>query len=845
MVQTRDLFENLTVPPDAYNEMFARDGQVRANWLALQTELNRVGPLELNRRMQQAADQIANHGVTFNPYDLSEGASRPWSFDAIPVLYTAESWQQVAVGLEQRARLMDLILQDLWGPQNLLREGVLPPYFLFGHPAYQPSYHGLTKLGHHHLFLYAADLTRDAQGKHWVTGDRTRAPFGLGYVLENRLIAANLMLDAFQACRVQRLAKFFQSLHSTLLGLAPTNEANPHIAVWTKGPGSRSFFEDAYLARYLGYTLVQADDLAVRKNQLLLKTLGGLVPIHVLWRRVNDEHSDPVELSSQSAGGVAGLLEVMRSGNVVVINSPGSRLVESPLLSVYLEKIAQFFELGDLQLPTIPTWWFGDRPTAKWLQMRLDHIMIRPAFRMDNQRPIYPAELSTADKQSLLQRVLATPEAFVAQPIVERSTTPVWYADQVQQWPLALRGFVLAGQQGFETLPGGLARVAYRPRLLDQSPTSGEKSQDVWIQGHQLAPAASLLPSLTGPIVLKRSGAELPSRVADSFFWLGRNIERAEAGARLLRVALLLLQNEREGVLDGSRVLRAMAESGHLEPDLILPGIRETLPAMTQSLPNSLFESEQLPLGFRSSLDHVIRLSAAVRDRLSVDAWRILHRLDQLCRRPDGPSAPDVTDTTELLDRVIGMMAAFAGLVAENTTRTLGWRFLDIGRRIERAMQSVTCLDVMFGTTTAQSGLVIESALQVLDSLMTYRLRYLTHFHPTAACDLLLHDQSNPRSIAYQLDLIELHVNHLPSDPQTQEIRTDQRQAVAMKHAVRMTDPERLMQTRGEQRPALRKLLQGLEGQLTELSQTISGRYLVHAPLQRHLGSIDHTARAD
>jgi uncharacterized circularly permuted ATP-grasp superfamily protein/uncharacterized alpha-E superfamily protein len=816
-----------------YDEMFGADGVVREPWVPLQRELNRLGSLELHRRMQQAAEQIANHGVTFNPYDLSEGASRPWSFDAIPLLLSPDQWRSIADGLEQRAHVLELTLRDLWGPQELIRAGIIPPYFLFAHPGFQPAYHGLTGPVGTHLYIYAADLARDSAGQLWVMGDRTRAPFGLGYVLENRLIAANLLLDAFQACRVQRLAGFFQALHHTLTQAAAGSNPSPHIVVWTKGPNSRSYFEDAYLARYLGYTLVQSDDLAVRKNQLMLKTLGGLVPVDVVWRRVNDEHCDPVELNSDTAAGVAGLLEVVRSGNVVVVNGIGSRVVESPVLSVWLPAIARFFSLGELKIPTIPTWWCQDVGAFDWVTSHLDELLIRPAFRIDNQPPIYPQELTLHEKQDLILRIRANPAAFIAQQRIERSTAPVWYADRVQHWPLALRGYVLAGQDGYRTLPGGLARVAFRQSLLDQSPTSGEKSQDVWVQGHQRSSTHSLLPSPTGPVILKRSGAELPSRVADAFFWLGRNIERAEFGARLMRVALLLLQNEREGVLDGSRVLRALAESGQIEPDLVVPGIRETLPHMTRSLPISLF-SDHLPLGFRSSLDHVIRLSGSLRDRLSVDAWRILHRMDTLCSRREASEIPDVADSTELLDRLVSITAAFAGLVAENTTRTLGWKFLELGRRIERGQNTATFLDVMFGTPAEQVDLVLESAVQVLDSLMTYRLRYHSLWHPTAACDLLLNDHTNPRSLAFQLDLIEGHIGQLPNEANPAEIRVDQRLAVALKHSILMSDPAELMNIQGQERPLLRTLLARISEQLTELSRTISSKYLVHAPLQRH-----------
>lgn len=838
-----DLFANYRSLPGVYDEMRDTAGQVRPAWQKFLPHLNHLGPEELQRRTEQAHRQIDNHGVTFNPYDLSEGASRPWSLDPIPLLLPQKSWDALTGQLAQRAQLLDLILQDLFGPQTLLKEKLLPPIFLFGHPGFHPSYHGLVKAQQRHLHLYAADLARSPDGQWWVTGERTRAPFGLGYVLENRIIASRLLMEAFRDCQIQRLAPFFMQLQQTLRELAPHANENPHTVLWTKGPESRSYFEDAYLARYLGYTLVQGADLAVRRNRLMLKTLGGLVPVDVVFRRLDDDSCDPVELDSTSMIGVSSFLEVVRGGNVAVANALGSRLVESPLLKVFLPRIAQHFLGQSLQIPSVATFWCGQESSLTYVLEKLDSLLIRGAFRMGNALPIYPAELSVADKQALIQRIKADPAMFVAQQRVLRSTAPTWTPASSQAWPLALRSFLVAKGDGYLALTGGLARVAPDSRVLEQSPTSGEKSQDVWIVADQPLEPITLMPSMQTPLLLKRSGGELPSRVADTFFWLGRNAERAESSVRLLRLTFSLMQNERDDVLERSKLLRALAELGQIPPDLVVPGIKETLPKIELSLPATLFRDE-LPLGFRASLNQVVRLGSNVRDRISMDAWRIIHHMDVLCDRAHDQGLPGISETSDLLDELLTQLAALAGLSAESTTRTLGWRFLDLGRRIERAWQAAQLLRVLLRKSAQDEQTALEAALTIMDSLMTYRSRYLATMQPMAVVDLLVTDETNPRSIAFQLQRMETHVQHFPRDQQQVEVGPEQKLVIEMNHAVRLAEPQTLVQSDASgNRQELVKFLNRLIEKLPKLSDAVASRFLIHAGLQRHWAAGENEPR--
>lgn len=825
--------------PQSYDELVDASGQWRPAWGRFVTHVNKMGAAELQRRVEEAELQLENDGVTFNPYDLAEDTSRPWLLDPIPLLLQESDWQVLAEKLEQRAILLDLILRDLFGPQRLLKERLLPPDFLFGHPAFQPSYLKLADPNQRQLQLYAADLARNVSGDWCVVGDRTRAPFGLGYVLENRVITSRMLPESFRECRTMRLSGFYMALKECLVQMAPDGKDNPHIVLWTHGPQSRSYFEDAYLARYLGFTLVQGDDLAVRQDRIMLKTLGGLVPVDVIFRRQDDELCDPVELDSQSVCGVSNLLNVMRRGRVAVANGLGSRLVESPMLHPFLPRICEFLLGETLKLPTAESWWCGQPDAYQQVLGEWESLVFRKAFRVGDHPPIIPATLKPKDKESFFSKLQRHPERYVAQRRIGRSTTPIWNQDKVVSWPLALRSFLVSEGEGYSVLSGGLARVAENSAVLENSPTSGEKSQDVWISSQEVQSWHSLLPSRQSRIELKRGGSELPSRVADALFWLGRNAERAEFSLRLIRLSVELMENERADLLEQSQILRALASLGQIPPDLVVPGIKETLPRIEDSLPRSLW-SEELPMGFRASLTQVKRLGSCVRDRISLDAWRVLRSLDQLSEREARLPIHSLPRTLSVVDQLITLLLAFSGLGAESSTRTLGWRFLDLGRRLERGWQTSQFLRIMLQSTSEQDAASLDVALEVLDSLMTYRSRYLATLHPVAVCDLLVTDDTNPRSIAYQLQSIATHVNQLPRDHSQVGMDAVQRMAVSLQHRVLMADPAELMAPDAHgQRSQLQELLTRIEKQLPKLSDLVSSRFLVHAGLQRHFAAAE------
>ncbi len=763
--------------------------------------------------------------------DRKDAPARPWKLSTIPLVISPAESQVLESGLGQRVRVLEAVLADLLGPQRLIKERVLPAELLSANPTYARTYHELPATSPRRLHLTATDLSRNHDGTWWVTGDRTRAPSGLGFALENRIIITRALPQLIRQSNVHRLARFFVSLQEHLASIAPRQRDNPRVAILSPGPRSYRYFEDAYLARYLGYTLVQGRDLAVRRGRLNVKTLGGLLPLEVLWRKISDQKCDPLELEPDSTEGATGLLQTIRSGAVAVANDIGSTLAQMPALLPFLPAAARFLFSEELALPSVATYWCGGQKERTYVLQHLDDLVIRPAFVITGAAPTVPASLSLAGREELVAAINANPHQYVAQSRPSRSVTPVWYDQQLQPWHVALRSFQLQTAASVEVLPGGLARVSPESEPLDQSPTSGRLGLDCWVIGeHPVDTETTLLPPAGETIRLTRGGDELPSRVAENLFWFGRYFERAESIARLLRTTMTRLAGENELVdmPDVPRLIAALAAVGQLDPDYAIKEFEKALPTLETVLPESVFDAAQ-QRGLLASLTNMMNNASAVRDRISLDGYRILTRIDDELQDAETFASRDMTATIDRVNRLIPAMLAFAGLASESMTRTHAWRFLELGRRIERAWQTAELLAATLVDVIADEQQLLESVLRTRDSLMTYRVRYLHQLQPAAVIDLLITDNTNPRSIIFQLQRIDELIVELPGDATEAGLDQDEKLAKDLLHQVQMPDPFALSRV-GEQRTRgeLKRLLEFLIARLPQLSDAISARYLIH-----------------
>ncbi|MBM4069022.1 MAG: hypothetical protein FJ271_08775 [Planctomycetes bacterium] len=824
-----------------HDEMLAESGALRPQWRGLCGALADLGMAELNRRWEEARQLIREHGVTYNLHGDPRGLDRPWQLDPVPLMISAAEASAIAAGLVQRARLFEKVLADIHGRQDVLSRGLLPAELVFGNPSFLPPCHGVALPGNRHLHFYAADLGRAPDGSIWVLGDRTQAPSGAGYALENRIVMSRMLPEVFRDCQVDRLALFFRAFRETMRTAAPYNRDNPRIVLLTPGPSNETYFEHAYLARYLGYTLVEGADLTVRDNRVYQKLLGGLQPVDVILRRLDDHDCDPLELRGSSLVGVPGLVQAVHAGNVAIANPLGSGWMESPALVPYLAGLCKHLLGEDLKIRSVASWWCGEADGRDHVLSNLERMVIKHAFSPARFEPIFAGELSAADRTALAASICARPNEYVGQEQLNLSTAPVLVDEQLQPRHLVMRVFLTASGDSFAVMPGGLTRVTASAQTLVVSMQQGGGSKDTWVLASGPVSTFSLLQPAVQTVELTRGGGDLPSRAADNLFWLGRYVERAEGTVRLLRGILVRL-TEKSGLADVPELphlMRALSQQTQLFAGA---GSSAAFSASEAELAAFLYDVRRSG-SLAATLAELDRVAGMVRDRISMDMWRILSSL-YLNETPthaeaNGPlDFPSLTlsDALELLNRTVQTLAAFGGLAADSMTRGYAWCFLDMGRRLERSAHLLSLLRSTVVQANDAEGPLVEALLEIADSWMTYRRRYLHHRSLAPLLDLLLADENNPRSLAFQLIAIGEQLDRLPHDPTLARRTPEQRVVLAGLTALRLADINDWIATDATgYRPRLAEALTRLADDLPVLSDAITLRFLSHLQPSRHL----------
>ncbi len=613
----------------AFDELLGADGKIFPHYKKLIGELEEFGVSELVRREDACRRFVHEHGITYNVYGDPRGRERPWQLDPIPFVIAPEEWQQLETGLIQRAALLNQILADCYGAQELIRSRWLSPALIFGQPDFLRPCHGIRVPGDTFLHFYAADLSRSPDGRWWVVSDRTQIPTGAGYALANRLVTSRILPEPFRDNHVHRLAGFFLAVQNSLAQLAPRQAGKARVVMLTPGPHNETYFEQAYLARYLGYMLVEGQDLTVRDNSVFLKTLSGLERVDVILRRVDDDFCDPLELRNDSILGVPGLVEAVRAGNVVMANALGSGLVQSPAFMSFLPGLCEHLLGEKLKLPSVATWWCGQKSAREHVLKNLETLVVKPAFRTH-------LKIAEAEADELQRRIEFDPDLFVAQERVELSTAPAWKKDSLVAQPISLRVFLVAdGRGGYSVMPGGLVRVAPDHRSSFISMQNGGSSKDAWIPSATPVEELTLLQGTGQSVELRRTGNNLPSRLADNFFWLGRYSERADATSRLLRSALLRFNPERTGGAMPllAPLLQTLEIQGQLPEISDKPELWANAEAFEAELLAAIFDPTR-PGSLRQTAEQLQRLAMLVRDRTSNDMWRVLSQIDDRLATP-------------------------------------------------------------------------------------------------------------------------------------------------------------------------------------------------------------------
>jgi len=747
-----DLLADYPLSAAAYHELLDPQGGVRPHWRRLFEQLERSSSAQLRQRQALLARQIQENGITYNVYADPKGSDRPWELDLLPNLIPADEWQRIAVGVAQRATLLNAVLADLYGPQQLIAEGLLPAELVFGHNNFLWPCQGIQAPGGSYLHLYAVDLARAPDGRWWVTADRTQAPSGAGYALENRQIVSRAFPELYRDLRVQYLAGFFRTLQETLARQAPSDGETPLVVLLTPGRFNESYFEHIYLARQLGFPLVEGSDLTVRDATLYLKTLGGLKRVHALLRRLDDDFCDPLELRSDSALGVPGLLEAVRQGRVLVANALGSGVLESPGLLGFLPRINQRLFGAELSLPSIATWWCGEAPVLAQALEKLPELVIKPAFPSQSFAPVFGRDLDAAQRAALAKRLRARPYAYVAQELAQLSQAPVWQAEdaQLQARAIGMRVYAVASAEGYRVLPGGLTRVAAAADAEVVSMQRGGASKDTWVLGER-APGGEPWQWLRplGVRDLVRSDPYLPSRVVENLFWFGRYSERCDDSARLLRIMLARYVDDGDDPLALQAAL-ALGEELELLPDA---------GALEERLRQALLGADW-PFSLRANLQRLQWTASQVRGKLSQENWQALVELQREAQSLETDAA-DFGELLEFLNRLLLSLAALSGFALDDMTRDDGWRFLMIGRRIERLQFLAASIAGFLRGAAVFDQAALEWLLELGNSSITYRSRYLAAPQLIPLLDLLLLDEQNPHAVLFQLQVLSRSLKRL------------------------------------------------------------------------------------
>ena len=749
--------------PGVADEMVDTQGDVRPVWRHFLKSLDRMDETDLAGRFARADRYLRDAGVFYRAYGKEAGAERAWPLSHIPVLIDEAEWENLSRGLIQRAELLEAVVADIYGKNELVANGLLPPALVASNSEFLRPLVGVQPADSHFLHFVSFEIGRGPDGNWWVLSDRTQAPSGAGFALENRVATTRAFSDVYAETHVHRLAGFFGAFRNTLQA---NKSADDRIAVLTPGLANDTYFEHAYIARYLGFMLLEGEDLTVVGGKVMVRTVAGLKPIGVLWRRLDAAFADPLELDQNSHIGTPGMVEALRAGSVTFVNALGAGIVETRAMLAFLPNICRKLLGADPLLPSIATWRCGQNEERGHVAANIERMVIGPAYSTrpffdDNEQSVLGSTLRDTAKQSIAEWLASDGAKLVGQEAVTLSTTPAWVDGKLVPRPMSLRVFAARTRDGWQIMQGGFARIGAGDNVAAIAMQEGGSAADVWIVSRKPVERTSLLPA--EEVFTRNMPGSLPSRAADNLFWLGRYIERAEGALRILRA------------WHG----RYAEYADPKQP--LLKDVSDYLEAL------DIDTSETVPTTLIRSIDSAVFSASNIRDRFSPDGWLALNDLAKTARRFHVSIQPG-DDATRAMTVLLRKLAGFAGLVHENMYRFTGWRFLSIGRYLERGLHMTRLLGHMSGEDAPDGAL--DMLLEIGDSVMTHRRRYNVATARLTVTDLLALDPLNPRSILYQLNEIKNEVEQLPNAYANGQMSPFYREAMRLHAGLAVMTPE-------------------------------------------------------
>ncbi|MBR33635.1 MAG: carboxylate--amine ligase [Spirochaetaceae bacterium] len=724
-------------PIPGIHDEFLQNGQIRSHYDFLISSLDSLGTDRLQQRRNEAHRLLKENGVTYSIYGSPSGENRIWPLDLIPVIIPSDEWSPLERGLIQRAELLDLVLTDLYNQRTAIHEKLIPADLLFRSRAFLRPCHDLFPPRTSALSYFATDVSRNADGSFVALGDRIQAPSGSGYSLENRIVLSRVLPSIYRDSQVHRLATYFRTLRRNMIRRAQIRKKDPLTILLTPGPANETYFEHAYLASYLGFTLAQADDLTVREQRLYLKTVEGFQQVDIVFRRIDDAFLDSLELRGDSLLGIPGLLQCIRAGTVTVLNPPGCGILEDRSLLAYLPELSRHFLGEDLILPNARTYWLGDENHLNQVRHRTD-IAIKPAIRRRGEEGYFLEYMSDSDREYLWSRILERPYDFIAQEVLSGCSCPVFQNGQFTPARGIYRTFIAAADSGYVVLPGGLARFSVTPDNFIITNQAGALSKDIWILASEPQKQETLLSVPADATEIFRKGIGLPGRVADNLFWLARYAERAENQCRFLRMIV-------ESSDDGNSVT---ALQGTLSG--ILTGLAGSSgPQYSEDLVSFMLVRTGDEGSMAHDLQALVQSGRRIRDRLSEDTRRVISGLESTL---NSLQEDDIVEASEALFQIILLLTSLTGHLSENMSREASYFFPGFGKRLERSLFLLRLIYSLSRTASLEWWDLLDAILRINDISITYRRRYRNRMDVRSVLDILLFDRTNPRSLIFQVD---------------------------------------------------------------------------------------------
>lgn len=836
---------------ESYDEVLKSDMSINPNWEKLLNNFSKLGIPELNKKQGDLSWLLAENGVTYNVYNDPNGLNRPWNLNIIPFVIEQKEWQTIEKGLQQRAHLLDLVLKDIYGERELIKNGIVPPEIIFAHRGFLRPCHQIKYKTAQQLLIHSADLARGPDGRMWVVNDRTEAPSGMGYSLENRFSVREVAPDFFKEINVKQPFSFFKDFNDLLINSASTNKENPTVVILTPGPHNETYFEHAYLSSFLGYPLVKGNDLVVRNNKVWIKTLKGLIQVDVIYRRVDDAYSDPLELKGNSYLGVAGLLNVVRAQNVSIINPIGSGVLENPGLIPFMTSVCKYFLKEDLILPQIASWWCGQEKELQFVLKNIRKLVVKPIDNTHREHIYFCEFLNDVEIEALKEEILAKPYRYVAQEKISFSTAPNLTKEHLEPRKVMCRTFAVAKKNSYSIMPGGLVRVAAERKKLQVSNQKGGTSKDFWVtntidKSYKKRQRYHWHHSSSNNF----SGIEnLPSNTAENLFWSGRYLARTLVTARYIRMVLHQITNsefnKRESDTETLHVLyQSITHLTSIFPGFSGDNKEKAFENPLEEIAIVLFDETKL-----GSLAHALSSFKnsyySLRNLWSKDMWRVYDMLEKVWRKFDKKNHQNIQKITKLLDEVITRLIAFIGLIEESILVDQGLLLYFIGLQTEQSIMTIdkfrALLTINYNEDVEYE--ILESILNSHESLNIYRYSFRSYLDGENVIKLILLDDSYSRSLKYQLNRIRKDIFKLPKRTDDSALTSVQKSILDACYIIEKAKSSVLIQVdeNALTRPQLEEFLATLSDLIHKTSMSLIDMYFNHSDEQIQLVNQNYT----